>query len=68
VISSKIWASKAKNSQAKLSIGSCKASCPTWWVKRIGLLEKGARIDSFPVGLPTPGYSSMSEAKCELTS
>jgi hypothetical protein len=38
VISSEIWASKAKNSQTKPLMGNCEASFPMWQVKGLDLL------------------------------
>jgi hypothetical protein len=66
--------SAARSGQAKLKTAkpsyrweAAKRPILRGGLKDSACFETGARMDSFAVVLPTPGYSSMYEAKCQLT-
>jgi hypothetical protein len=65
LISSKIWASQAKNRQAKPSArGVVKRPMSHGEWKDLGCFDRGARMDSLAVVLTTLSRSSMYEIVC----
>jgi hypothetical protein len=60
LFSSKIWASQAKNSQAKPSAWeAAQASHVTWWEKDSVCFERGATMSSFAGMLTMLSHSSL---------
>ncbi len=65
LISNKIWASQAKNSQAKPSAqGVVKRPMSHGEWKDLDCFDRGARMDSLTEALTTLSRSSMSEIVC----